>query len=150
MKLNAAQEKAAVLLSEGCSQAEAARRVNKTAQTVWRWMQQTDYQEHVEQLRINATAEAMNTLRNNVNVAVEVIVDIAKQGAVAEEESSRRLQFNAAKWVAERVLKPAVAGEEKPSAAKRQREAAVELEMLTADDKSEMLTRGTNGLTEPE
>ena len=145
MKLNHAQEKAAVFISEGMSQAEAARHVGKTAQTVWRWMQIEEYRDYIDALRINATAEAMETLRQNVNASVEVIVDVAKNGAVADEEQSRRLQFAAAKWVAERVLKPALS-EERPSAAKRSREAAVELEKLTQDDQSEFLTRGTEPL----
>ena len=150
MKLTAAQERAAVFISEGMSQAEAARRVHKNTQTVWRWMQREEYKDYITALRINATAEAMNTLRENVNAAVEVIVDVAKTGAVADEEQSRRLQFAAARWVAERVLKPAMV-EERPSAAKRVRESAVELERLTMDDQQEMLRRGTttdNGLTD--
>lgn len=149
MKLNAAQERAAVFISEGMSQAEAARRVHKTAQTIYRWMQLEEYRDHITALRIESTAQAMDTLRENVNSAVEVIVDVAKNGAEEDCEQSRRLQFAAAKWVAERVLKPAMV-EERPSAAKRTRESAVELERMTTDDQQEMLDRGTpnNGLTE--
>ena len=142
MSLTIAQEQAAVYLSEGMSQAETSRRIDKTKQTVYRWTKDTEFMDRVTELRTNATHEAMETLRGSVNKAVEVIVDIAKTGAVAEEEQSRRLQFNAAKWVAERVLAPAVA-DEKPSGAKRAREQAVELERLTNDDRVEMLERGT-------
>ena len=142
MSLSIAQERAAVFMSEGMSQAETSRRINKTTQTVYRWTKIESFMDRVTELRTNATHEAMETLRGNVNNAVGVIVDIAKQGAVAEEEQSRRLQFNAAKWVAERVLAPAVA-DERPSGAKRARESAVELERLTEDDRKDMVTRGT-------
>ena len=142
MGLSIAQERAAVFQSEGMSQAETSRRVGKTTQTLYRWNKMEDYVDRITELRTNATHEAMETLRGNVNNAVEVIVGIAKEGAVAEEEQSRRLQFNAAKWVAERVLAPAVA-DERPSGAKRARESAIELERLTEDDRKEMVTRGT-------
>ena len=142
MSLTIVQEQAAVYMSEGMSQAETSRRVSKTTQTIYRWTKDDEFMDRVTELRTNATHEAMETLRGSVNKAVEVIVDIAKTGAVSEEEQSRRLQFNAAKWVAERVLAPAVA-DEKPTGAKRSREAAVELERLTNDDRKEMLERGT-------
>ena len=142
MSLSIAQERAAVFLSEGMTQAETSRRIGKTTQTVYRWTKMSDFQERVTELRTNATHEAMELLRGNVNNAVGVIVKIAKEGAVIEEESSTRLQFNAAKWVAERVLAPAVA-DERPSGGKRARETAVELERLTNDDRQEMLDRGT-------
>ena len=141
MSLTIVQEQAAVYMSEGMSQAETSRRVNKTTQTIYRWTKDEKFMDRVTELRTNATHEAMETLRGSVNKAVEVIVDIAKTGAVSEEEQSRRLQFNAAKWVAERVLAPAVA-DEKPTGAKRSREAAVELERLTNEDRKEMLERG--------
>ncbi len=142
MSLSIAQERAAVFMSEGMSQAETSRRINKTTQTVYRWTKLETFTDRVRELRTNATHEAMETLRGNVNNAVEVIVKIAREGAVIEEESSTRLQFNAARWVAERVLAPAVS-DERPSGAKRARESAVELERLTEDDRKDMVTRGT-------
>ena len=140
--LEPAQEKAALFLAEGMKAADIARRLEISPQTIWRWKKNKLFQLRLAQLMQDATAEAMDTLKNNVTGAVDTIVDISSGNY--EDEKDARIRFAAAKWIAERVLNPASKEGAAPhEAAKKAREVAVEVERLTGDDIGDLLSRGT-------
>ena len=142
--LNPLQEKAALLLAEGCNQSETGRRVGRTYQSIRRWLEPrkgkpSPFFLRVEELRQDILAESKRLIKENLLNNVKTIQAVA-DGEIDKEIAPTRLR--AAQWLAEKVL-----GKDKtetPDPRKKAREAAMELEMLAEDDADELLNRGVS------
>jgi hypothetical protein len=139
LRLPPAQERAALLLAEGESQAGVARILHKTPGTLTRWMKKPHFRDRIEELRTDLTKQAVERLQETVVDNTEIILDIAKNGGTPGVVSS---QLRAALWAVERILKPNV-GRSEPDQSKALRSVAAEVERLPDDEVDEYLQRGT-------
>lgn len=130
---------------EGLSDADVARQLNRSPQTIWRWKNKDAFQKRLVELRSDVMSEAIEALRGSLSDNVNVIIDIAQNGADEGEEQSKRLQFAAAKWAADKILKGVDAEKtvEARSSERRNRELIVEMETYGPDDIADALERGT-------
>lgn len=101
-KLTPVKEQAAVLLAEGWTQADTARKIGKGPQTLSRWMSEDeDFVARIEELCTDLTTQSMDLLRESILDNTEIVLEIAKSGGEPGIVSS---QLKAALWAIERVL----------------------------------------------
>lgn len=130
-------------LAEGMKPKAITDRLEIAPATLWRWRNNDElFKIRVKQLMQDATTEAIEKIKVALNDAVDTIIEISK--GEYEDVQEGRLNFTAAKWLAERVLNPAQKGTTEPTtdAGRRVREVAVELDRLTGEDTLELLERG--------
>lgn len=135
LRLSPKKEKAALLLADGESQAEAARQCRVTPKTMSMWARHPKVQERIVQLRTDMTKQAIELLEESTLEAVKCIIEIAKNGGTPGVVSS---QLKAALWIAERRIKGPPTNAQVKSAG----ENAGAADRLTEDEADELLARG--------
>ena len=135
------QEKAAVRLSEGLSQAEVARRLGVTAQSMSRWMKIPKFRERVNNLSRDATKDVLTKLKTNLDENMEIIQGIARYGGEMGVVPSR---LKAAMYLVDKVLRPVEKSGVQVDAEKRAREIVMEVEKLSGEEVDDLLFRGVD------
>ncbi len=127
-KLTPVKERAALLIAEGWTQADTARKISKYPQTISRWMKEDkDFVARIDELCADLTSQAMELLRESIVDNTEIVLEIAKAGGEPGVVSS---QLKAALWCIDRVLGvPAKLGDKKARADK-----SIEAELLKQSD----------------
>ena len=127
-KLSPVKERAALLIAEGWTQADTARKIGKWPQTVSSWMtQDEDFVARIAELCADLTSQAMELLRESIVDNTEIVLGIAKAGGEPGVVSS---QLKAALWCIDRVLGvPTKLGDKKARADK-----SIEAELLKQSD----------------
>lgn len=137
--LTYAQEKAAVGLSEGLSQAEVARRLGFSEQSLSRWMKKPKFRDRVNTLSRDATKDVLTALKANLQENMEIIQDIARVGGEMGVVPSR---LKAAMYLVDKVLRPVEKAGIQVDAEKRAREIVMEVEKLSGEEVDDLLFRG--------
>lgn len=135
LRLKPKREKAAIMIADGMTQAEAARECGVTPKTMSMWVRSPVMKERIEQLRTDITKQAMERLEQETLNATEVIIEIAKSGGTPGVVSS---QLKAALWIAERRIK----GPPTTSQTRVTQEQLGVADKLTDDEAEELLARG--------
>ena len=127
-KLTPIKERAALLLAEGWTQADTARKIEKWPQTITRWMKEDeDFVARISELTSDLTSQSMELLRESILENTEIVLKIAKTGGEPGIVSS---QLKAALWAIEKVIGvPA-----KLSDKKNRADQGIEAELLKKSD----------------
>lgn len=127
-KLPPDKERAALLLAEGWTQADTARKIGKWPQTISTWMKNdADFVARIDELLADLTSQSMELLRESILENTEIVLKIAKHGGAPGIVSS---QLKAALWAIDRVMgTPAKLGDKKNRADK-----SIEAELLKQSD----------------
>lgn len=133
--LSPAKERAAILMVEGRTQADIARRLGKTEKTISLWKKEPEFQERLQELRASVSEQALEILRKNLVNNITIIQDIAANGGEPGIVPSR---LKAAIWAAERVLKPT----ENKETNREQHAVATQVESLSTEEQLALLNRG--------
>ncbi|KKL59398.1 hypothetical protein LCGC14_2215750 [marine sediment metagenome] len=137
-KLTPVKERAALLIAEGWTQADAARKIGKWPQTISRWMtEDEDFVARISELCSDLTSQAMELLRESILENTEIVLKIAKVGGESGVVSS---QLKAALWAIERVLGVPAKLSDKRSRADKSIEA--ELLKKSEEELQELAERG--------
>lgn len=100
-KLTPIKERAALLIAEGWTQADIARKLEIWPQTISTWKKEEDFLTRIDELCTDLTSQAMELLRESIVENTEIVLKIAKRGGESGVVSS---QLKAALWAIERVL----------------------------------------------
>lgn len=138
-QLNYKQEKAAVGISEGLSQAEVARRLGTTPQTISRWNRDPKFVDRVNQLSKDATKEVLTNLKANLEKNVGIVQQIAETGGEPGVVASR---LKAAMYLVDKIMRPIEKSGVNVDAEKRAREIVMEVEKLSGEEVDDLLFRG--------
>lgn len=137
-KLTPVKEKAALLIAEGWTQADTARKVDKYPQTISRWMKEdADFVARIAELCADLTSQAMELLRESIVENTKRVLYIAQHGGEPGVVSS---QLKAALWCIDRVMGVPAKLSDKRSRADK----SVEAELLKKSDSElqELAERG--------
>lgn len=141
IQLPSHKEQAALLLSQGHKQAEVARIIHRTPQTIVAWRKQEDFEARVAQLRDSATGQAVDLLKASLVDAAKIVIEVANKGGVPGVVGSK---LRAALWILESAglgskkgpLQDGGSGNVPP------RHSQADLMSLPEDELSELLERG--------
>lgn len=138
-RLKPKQERAALMLAEGTSQADVARRLDVAPQTIGRWVKNPDFLERIEELMSDLISQSVELLREKVLDNTKIILDIAAHGGDTGVVAS---QLKAALWAVEKVM----GAPEKIAAHQDKLSRSIENRILGMkdDELEELLERGTD------
>ena len=136
------QEKACIGVSEGLKQAEVARRLGITAQTMSRWSKNPLFQEKVKQLSTDATKDVLAKLKASLSDNIDIIQHIASTGGEIGVVPS---QLRAAMYLVDKIMRPIEkSGGVQMDSGKRAREIVMEVERMSGEEVDDLLFRGTD------